>query len=476
VKKSKKALLLAGLGYGDEGKGSIVDYLAVKHDAKIIVRYNGGSQALHHVVRPDGLVHGFRQLGSGMLAQPRLRTYLSRFMAVDPLFLSGEINDLTIKKGIKYSFGQVIIDRDCVVITPFHRIVNQMLETSRCHARLGSCGHGVGEALKDFAHMGSDTLLVGDLIDRERTKRKLRLLLDMKIDLAEQVIGGLGQYVFYFTDKLNHQLFQLRDYHSWLDRLSQNYFDRFEFGFFKLGDQKNLSRLLGRSETVIFEGAQGVLLDPCFGFSPHITRTRTNFENADQILGEINYDGEVTKIGVTRAYATRHGAGPFVTEENGLAELIPEIHNQENEWQGAFKIGWLDLVATRYAINVLGKVDQIAVTNMDRIAGLKTFKLCNAYSMPAAPGNIFGDFFELEKMGDGARVMVQNIKKPTFIPEGRQNLLTKLLDICQPDYTTLRKPSANMFVSLIEEGLRVPVSLMSNGPTFKDKVDFSTSL
>jgi adenylosuccinate synthase len=135
-----------------------------------------------------------------------------------------------------------------------------------------------------------------------------------------------------------------------------------------------------RENDTVFEGAQGVMLDQVYGTFPFCTRSTTTFENALTLLREAKFDGAITRIGLLRAYSTRHGAGPFVTEDTSLA--IPPCHNQLNPWQGNFRQGWFDGVAARYALKACGGVDILAITNIDRLYGLSTVKVCTEYRMP----------------------------------------------------------------------------------------------
>lgn len=466
---NKKVIVVGGVGAGDEGKGTIVDYLAQKYNPRLFLRYNGGSQPLHHVVRPDGIVHGFRQIGSGTLACPKARTYLSRFMVVDPFFLHEEINELSAQKGLKYDRGRIIIDRDCIVVTPFHRLINQMLEISRFKKRLGSCGHGIGEAMKDWVNFGEDVLLAGDLLDKQKTLRKLKHLLVAKVDLAEQLVEEAGPYIFEPTLKLRDKLAELYGYSTRLERLSQQYYDLVGFGFLKLGDHKILKRLLNKTETVIFEGAQGALLDPVLGFTPYVTKTKTTFDNADDVLGDVGYTGDTLKIGVMRAYSTRHGVGPFVTEDPKLSSLIPDQHNKNNEWQGPFRIGWPDLVATRYALDIMRHVDYLAMTNLDRFMSLPKIRVCNAYTTnTGSPSSSLNAFFEYTQ--NRKSKIIKGIKIPED-PKVTQLELTKLLGKCQPVYKVLSNSKEQTYTDFFEEQLGVKIALISRGPTHKDKVE-----
>ena len=136
--------IVFGLGFGDEGKGSIVDALVRRQGFRTVVRFNGGPQAAHHVVLPDGRWHCFAQFCSGMLS-PRTQSWLSEFMLVDPLALQKE--ELALRKlGVQNAFQRLYIDAACVVVTPFHKHLNRLQECLRDQTRHGSCGLGVGWA------------------------------------------------------------------------------------------------------------------------------------------------------------------------------------------------------------------------------------------------------------------------------------------------------------------------------------------
>jgi adenylosuccinate synthase len=141
-----------------------------------------------------------------------------------------------------------------------------------------------------------------------------------------------------------------------------------------------LARLLRGPGSVVFEGAQGVLLDEWRGFHPYTTWSTTTFENAEALLREAGAGGEALRLGVTRAYMTRHGPGPFVTEDPTLE--LPEPHNHTGQWQGPVRAGHLDAVALRYAVEACGGVDAVALTHLDTArehAG--ELRICRAYQV-----------------------------------------------------------------------------------------------
>lgn len=428
--------VVVGLGLGDEGKGATTDYLARKYGIKTVVRFNGGSQAAHHVVTPEGIAHTFAQFGSGTLV-PGVKTYLSRFMLVDPLSLIVEEKALG-TKDVSDALERLAVSPYSVAITPFHSIINQMREICRGASRHGSCGKGVGEAVADAVALGDDTLFAGDFRELMKTRRKLTILWGKKVDLAEQMAAEHPD-----NKVLAGCLKKISD-RRYPEKLSWEYI--LYFGVENRIDENDvaLNIALQRSD-VAFEGAQGVLLDPECGFRPYVTKTRTTLRNAEELLSEAEFCGRVIRLGVLRAYATRHGAGPLVTEDAELGRLIPDVHNGTNEWQGPFRIGWFDLVATRYALRVAGKIDALAITNLDRLEKFPEIKICTAYRCGSA-----------------------TVCDLTNVPFRQNGNLSALMLQAKPIYRSISKSE---FIPYLEKELGVPVALASYGPTANDRVE-----
>jgi adenylosuccinate synthase len=139
-----------------------------------------------------------------------------------------------------------------------------------------------------------------------------------------------------------------------------------------------LPRWLRQTETIVFEGAQGVLLDADAGFHPYTTWSRCTAENARELIADIMPATDIFSIGVMRSMAVRHGPGPLPTETELLMALVSE-HNCHNEWQGPVRYGWFDAVLARYALRVTGPLDALMITHLDLLARLKEWKYCNAY-------------------------------------------------------------------------------------------------
>jgi adenylosuccinate synthase len=471
--------LTVGLGYGDEGKGSIVDFLARQTGAEWVGRYNGGPQAAHNVVS-NGTLHTFSQFGSGTFANAK--TYLDRRMLVNPLSLDVEKRVLE-GKGIIRPTEKLYISPDCLVVTPMHKIIGQMKELARAKDRRGSCGMGVGEAVHDGKLLGDQMLFVRDLehigyADEVVARKKLDFMWRLKLDLAEQIAEQNDDSI-----AIQKRYQQLKD-PDFCDDLLNEYGKMMKQEHFRTSSSEIMT--IYHEGPRIFEGAQGALLDIDYGFHPHITKTKTTLENAEKIHREIGWTPhDVERIGVIRAYMTRHGAGPFVTEDAALGALIPDRNNPTNDWQGAFRIGWLDLVALRYAHGFVGKLDSIAITNLDQFDRLDTIKVCQSYTLNSEKvisylGNhirSLDDFFEYEKSAE--HIIIHAIKVPVKPTPERQTQLKELLDVCTPVYDSMdfdKNKSGLLrysnYLDLIESknGLDLPISIVSMGPESKDKV------
>ncbi|HEU4349761.1 MAG TPA: adenylosuccinate synthetase [Actinoplanes sp.] len=325
-------IAVVDLGYGDAGKGTVVDALCAGGGKRAVLRFNGGAQAAHNVVTADGRHHTFAQFGSGTLHG--VPTHLTRFMVVDPPALAAEARAL----GNPYHL--LTVDGDALLATPWHRAANQARERKRGRARHGSCGMGVGET-QEYALRHADAPRVADVRSPSLLRRRLGLARD-RLAARWGVLDAPP-----------------------LDDVVSTFL---AFGrAVSIVDSGYQSRLLS-SGPCVFEGAQGVLLDEWRGWHPYTTWSTTTFDNIAGI--------DVFRLGVVRTYTTRHGAGPLVTE----APLrLPERHNGTGEWQGAFRVGHFDAVAHRYAIEVCGGVDGLAVTHLDRV--VPSLLLCRSYTV-----------------------------------------------------------------------------------------------
>ena len=435
----RQAILTVDLGFGDAGKGSIVDFLAREHAAHTVVRYNGGAQAGHRVVTAEAAPreHVFAQFGSGTLAGAA--THLSRFMLLDPLAMLEEERHLR-ALGVADAFDRTTIDARALVITPFQRAVNRLKELARGDARHGSCGMGIGETAFDALEHGERALRAGDLASPGRLREKLRFLRAVNLSKARAMRPAPpdGEQA-------------AREWDMLLDPAAQEWLVD-AFGDFasraRIVPGGELHRILERTGTAIFEGAQGVLLDEWHGFHPYTTWSTTTLENAELLLAEAGYDGHVSRLGITRAYATRHGAGPLASEDAELTRGLPDPRNGFGDWQQGFRVGWLDLVMLKYALDAAGPLDGLAVTCLDRLAGLPELRVCRRYAY---------DTFTVERIA----------RSPAPRDLAYQERITEGLARRRPLLESVASPAA--LLDLLAAELGVPVRLISEGPTAADK-------
>ncbi|MDX3656712.1 adenylosuccinate synthetase [Streptomyces sp. ID05-26A] len=340
-------VIVVGLGFGDEGKGAVVDALCAEGSVSTVVRFNGGAQAAHNVIA-DGRHHTFSQFGSGTLAG--VPTWLSRYVLVEPIALATESRELE-ALGVANPLSLVSVDARALLTTPFHVAANRARERARGGDRHGSCGKGIGETAWYGLLAGARE---GDVVEGQRVLGEpgpaptvgdcrnpgaLRRKLDALARFYEPLIGE-GPSV----DDL------VGLYGAFADAVRITNGDE---GLFDAG-------------RVVFEGAQGVLLDETYGFHPHTTWSTVVPRNARELL-----QGRPARvIGVTRTYQTRHGAGPLPTEDPAVLARFPERHNGTGEFQGAWRAGHLDANLLRYSVDCCGGVDGLAVTHLDA-RGLK---------------------------------------------------------------------------------------------------------
>jgi adenylosuccinate synthase len=438
----------------------------------MIFRYGGGSQAAHNVVTSGGLHHCFSQIGSGAL-NARVQTILTKKMAVGPIALANESKILGEKIARNY-LESLTIDPECLITTPFHKIINQMQEVSRGNKRRGSCGMGVGQTFQDGALFGQQALLAKDLLERKKLLQKLRFIQDNKAELAKRLVNQNPKNM-----RLQNQLSRVTS-HGYMEEIA-DYFHRFAlYSGVSISSGKLSAQLY--SGRAIFEGSQGALLDIKRGFWPHITHSDTMFGNADEFLGDMGIE-EAVKIGVIRAYATRHGAGPFVTEDYALGNKIPDVHNKNKEWQGGFRVGWIDLVAIRYALECAGRIDSIAVTNLDRLSGIDPIKVCTCYEYIGKEEGL-DQYFDWHREGD--RVIINKIKKLKDPSEKDRKEQTARIYLTKPVFKEVEgwrqdiskakslddlPVKAREYLEVISSavGKDTPISIVSVGPKSDDK-------
>lgn len=434
-----KAVVVTDLSFGDAGKGTTVDYLA-RQTSSLVVRHNGGPQAAHNVMTDDGRHHTFAQFGSGSFVA-NTPTYLSRYMLLNPMNMFLEATHLR-EIGVTDVWQRMYVDADAVLITPWHQAANRIRELSRGDGRHGSCAQGIGETMACNLERPELTLRVRDingcLIDRLQA---VRLFLQEKMTRDCAGVGDSAEWDLLADEQVAHEI--ASNYRYWLTYVT-------------VVDQGDAGLLMNEYDQVIFEGAQGVLLDEWRGFHPYTTWSTTTSENALTLLDEIGFGGDVVRLGIVRAYTTRHGPGPFVTEDSTLTRQLPELHNGEGIWQGGFRIGHLDLVAHRYAVQANGGIDQVVVTGLDRS---ESWRYCDEY---IAPDDRF------IRTTDGHSEIVLGQKGDLMY----QDQLTNALLGSRPVYAQ-EVLSSQSVIHSIEQALEAPVAITSHGPTAASKCTYA---
>ena len=395
-----RAYIVADLGFGDGGKGLLTDYLARESGAGVVVRYNGGAQAGHNVVTPDGRHHTFTQFGSGSFI-PGIRTYLSRFVTFHPAALLTEGYILQ-QKGIKDIFTRFHVSDQAIVITPFHQAANRIREIIRGSTRHGSCGVGVGETVEDARLHPGDCILAGDLNNPSLLQKKLQHIREWKRDQM------ISLHELHPPDPRFMSEFNIFDREGVIDEWIDSITPIGEFGL--VVSDSILEKWLHETKTVIFEGAQGVLLDADIGFHPFTTWSRCTMENAFDLISEFAPNSSVHKIGVARCYAVRHGPGPLPTETDTFEQVVRD-HNKFNEWQGVIRYGWFDSVLLNYALKVIGGVDAIMLTHVDILPRLEEWKYCSEYKDDCKDNR--NTYLSLERLQNASFLLQEQREKLT---------------------------------------------------------------
>jgi len=446
-----RAITVLDLGFGDAGKGTIVDALTRKTGARLVVRYSGGPQCAHNVLTDRGVHHTFAQYGSGALAGAQ--TLLTKDVLVDPLRLVSERAVLAPKTSYDRRVLRPYIHEDCLVVTPFHGALNRLRELSRGLGRHGSCGIGVGEtvryAIEEKTLRGGQPLTMGLL---EQHKGETALWRTQQ-DMAPQAAALWEDIEPEFrTPEAARDLSLFTN--EWAVGGMLRRYDEVMEGFQCVSESDTLHLI--SSQDTIWEGAQGVLLDEDYGFHPYTTWSRVTLRNATETLAAAGVT-DVTNIGVLRTYGCRHGAGPFPSEDGEVGKLVAEQHNAYSPWQHRFRTGWFDMVLARYALTVASgtqkaihwmktPIHQLALTHLDVLDKRMNWPIVMGYPL------------ELEG----------NIPSPEDFSK-RERLTSALMDV--GDWNRVcTTVAAGLVPQFISQQLGLPRAISSFGPKTGDKI------
>ena len=344
-------LVIVGTQWGDEGKGKIVDLLA--RDAHVVVRYQGGSNAGHTVINNRG-TFVFHLIPSGIL-YPGTLCIIGNGVVVDPATLIEEMDGLH-TKGIRIGKNFVVSQR-AHLIMPYHKAIEKAAELSKGSRRIGTTGKGIGPAYADkMARIG---LRMGDLLNPKFFKRKV------EDNLAE--INVFMERLYQIPGFQADKVFQ--EYMTYAERLKGH-----------IGDASvMLNRAIDKGKSVLFEGAQGTHLDVDFGTYPYVTSSSAAAGGA--CTGTGVGPNKIQKVlGVTKAYTTRVGSGPFPTElTDETGGWLQERGKEFGATTGRVRrCGWFDAVLVREAVRVNG-LTSLAVTKLDVLDGCQELKICTGY-------------------------------------------------------------------------------------------------
>jgi adenylosuccinate synthase len=347
------AIVLIGAQWGDEGKGKVTDLLGERVD--YVVRYSGGNNAGHTVITPDGQKYALHLMPSGALS-PNAAIVIGNGVVVDPKVLIAEMDGLT-ERGVDVS--RLRISADAHLIMPHHRALDRVVERYLGSSRIGTTGRGIGPAYGDkVARMG---IRAQDLLDPGILRQKLELVLREKNQILFKV----------YNRKAIDVSAVVEEYLTYAERLRPYIADT----------RALLWDALDRGETVLMEGAQATMLDMDHGTYPFVTSSNPTAGGA--CVGSGIPPTRITQvIGVTKAYTTRVGAGPFPTELFDDAGVhLRKVGAEYGTTTGRERrCGWFDAVVGRYSVRVNGITD-LVVTKLDVLSGLEKVPICVGYEI-----------------------------------------------------------------------------------------------
>ncbi|MCX7904339.1 MAG: adenylosuccinate synthase [Caloramator sp.] len=415
------SLVVIGAQWGDEGKGKITDFLA--EGADVVVRYQGGNNAGHTVIANDKK-YKLHLIPSGILYEDKL-CIIGNGVVIDPKALLDEIEYLR-DEGIRVDNKKLLISDRAHVIMPYHKKIDALSEKKRGSKDIGTTGKGIGPCYTDKHERTG--IRICDLLNKEVFYEKLKANLEVKNRLIKEI---------YEDEEMNFDEIY-NSYTEYAEKLKD----------FITDTSVVLYDSIKEGKKVLFEGAQGTLLDIDYGTYPYVT-------SSHPIAGGVCIGSGVGPtmidrvVGVCKAYTTRVGKGPFPTElfdETG--EYIREKGFEYGTTTGrARRCGWLDLVILKYAARISG-LTSLAITKIDTLAGLEKIKVCTGYEFEGRVIENFPASLEdlakckpIYKEFDGWDESIQGAKTYEDLPE-----------------------NAKKYLKFIEEYTGVRISIVSVGP------------
>ena len=400
-----KNVVVVGSQWGDEGKGKIVDWLS--SEADVIVRFQGGHNAGHTLVI-DGVVYKLRLLPSGIVRKNKI-SIIGNGVVVDPWALLDEIYEIK-SKGVEVNSENLILSEAATLILPFHKEMDEIREDAAGKSKIGTTRRGIGPAYED--KIGRRSIRVMDLASESNLDKRL----DVVLSHHNAIRKGLGKTEFK-KEQLKKNLLDIAP----------------EILKFSQPVWKKIDEYKSQNKKILFEGAQGVLLDVDHGTYPFVTSSNTVASSAATGSGcginSINY-----VLGITKAYTTRVGEGPFPTE---LTDEIGELLGTRGKEFGTVtsrkrRCGWFDGVLVRQTLKISG-IDGIALTKLDVLDELDEIKMCIGYEINGKkfdylPASVDDQFMvkPIYKSFKGWKSSTVGIKKFEKLPENAKNYIKEL--------------------------------------------------
>jgi len=418
-KVQTKAIAVVGAQWGDEGKGKVVDYLASSFD--YTARYAGGHNAGHTVIFNNHR-YVLQLVPSGIL-RPEKKAVIGAGTVVDPAALVAELENLK-KSGVDVR-GRLFLSNRAHLIFPYHREMDKAAESARGAAKIGTTSRGIGPAYED--KMARRGIRVCDLLEPDCFRRKLERVIAEK-DAISRAAYGHPLETAGLADEYLEVAAHIRGLVADTSVL--------------------LNQALDRGESVLFEGAQGTMLDIDHGTYPYVTSSNAISGGACTGLG-VSPTRLAGVVGVTKAYTTRVGSGPFPTEMPDLdAEAVRARGNEFGAVTGRpRRCGWLDLVVLRYA-KMLSGIDSLVVTKLDVFDAQPEIKVCTGYRYKGKPiAEVPPDVETLAQIEPEYRTLPGWQKPTPGIREVRE------LPVAARDY-----------LNFISDELEVEIGMISTGP------------
>ena len=421
-----KNIVVVGSQWGDEGKGKIVDWLSEQAD--VVIRFQGGHNAGHTLVI-DGTTYKLRLLPSGIVRKNKI-SIIGNGVVVDPWALLDEIKEIKLK-GVQVDEKNFIISEAANLILPFHREMDEIREDTAGKSKIGTTRRGIGPAYED--KVGRRSIRVMDL----RSEKNLEQRLEQVLLHHNAIRKGLGKKIFE-KEQLKKDLLKIAP----------------EILKFSQPVWLEIDKFKKQKKRILFEGAQGILLDVDHGTYPFVTSSNTVASSAATGTGcgvnSINY-----VLGITKAYTTRVGEGPFPTE---LKDNIGELLGTRGKEFGTVtsrkrRCGWFDGVLVRQTIKISG-INGIALTKLDVLDELKEIKMCIKYELGGSEIDYLPAAVEdqlrikpIYKTFPGWKCSTKGIKKIEELPE-----------------------NAKKYINAVENFIETKISSISTSPEREDTI------